>query len=200
MKYVLDFDGTIIDLWPRYYQVFSDSNGIKTIPFELYKLYKKNYEKDEVVGEKLYITLSTSYFEEKKRRLEDLNYLKLDTLFIDKDRLLNFFFREDAIILTKRCSSENFYKELDILGLNELAAKSFVISNKELSKVNWLVEKYNNENVTIIGDGQEELKCQNRKNTDVVMVDTGLLNLENYKNLGIKKYDSLDLYMQSINY
>lgn len=200
MKYVLDFDGTIVNLWPRYFKVFCDANDISSIQFEEYKKYKRQYEKDEIVAKKLNIQLSDTYFEKKKVLLEKLDYLKLDTLLIDKSRLINFLNCEDSIILTKRVLPENYYNELNMLDLKEIKYRSFIISNKQLSKSDWLQNNFKEKPVTIIGDGKEEYKCRLCSNTDVILINTGLLDSEKYIHVNIRNFNSLDMYLQSIGY
>ena len=134
---IFDWDGTLIDLWPRYYAVFRDITGQSNISFQEYKCVKQKLLKDSLVAEHFMIKLPENYFELKKIMLEEKEYLLLDKLFFNQEELkilLNWKdvgkqnggydeensrngHREDCIILSKRRNIPNFYWQINNLGL-----------------------------------------------------------------------------------
>lgn len=80
MLKIFDFDGTLIDLWPRYHAVFCGLLGID-ISLEAYREIKKRLVKDEMVAHYFGAHLPDGYFEQKSKRLEDREYFLLDKPF-----------------------------------------------------------------------------------------------------------------------
>ena len=109
--HIFDFDGTIVDCWHRYYNVFVLANNLETsiIDFLDYKKIKLELEKDELVAKYFDIELSKNYFENKHVLIESIDYLKLDSLIVNKEKLIRFFEINDSIILTIRNNINNFY-------------------------------------------------------------------------------------------
>lgn len=195
MKYIVDFDGTIVDLWPRYYQVFCDINKVDFVSFDKYVNYKRQYSKDSIVAEKLGITLSDDYFCKKRNKLEEMEYLKKDNLLIKREKLLNFFQNNNSCILTKRRNINNFYKELEYLKLNELINKSFVIEDDKKTKIEWIKNNIFDEDFTIVGDGIEEYNVRSMDKSIVYMVNSGILDTNLLEDLKIKKIDSFNSFI-----
>lgn len=191
---LIDFDGTIIDLWPRYHAVFCDLTE-NSISLSEYRKLKQHYKKDELLAHTLGLKLPTDYFIKKALLLEDCYYLSYDKLLIPKDSLLRLFNQSDTIILTKRRNPENFIWELDYLGLSDIRFKA--ICTKK-SKLEWAKENVTERSI-IIGDDVRDLQVAILKYVDAIMVLTGLGTSEDYDALNIPYmlYGSLDDYINN---
>ncbi len=199
MTYYFDFDGTIINLWERFYRVFIDINGFKNISFEDYKNAKLKYMKDGMVASSFGLLLCSDYFEKKKILLESSDYLFFDKLLVDKNRLLNFFSNNDCYIITKRREKENFYAELNNLGIGELNKKTIVINpDLKISKADYL-EKNGNKPFIIIGDSVEEYNVRLVDKAFVCLVNTGLNSFSDELSIGnCLVIDSLNCFFDEI--
>lgn len=169
---MIDFDGTIVDVWERYYRVFCDIIQNSCIPKKQYIDLKRRYLRDEEVAEGLNVSLGDSYFEQKAALLEEKKYLDYDRLIVEIGDLLSFFERQKAIILTKRRQPDAFYSELLRLGLGTLHGKAYVLEPGG-SKAEWIEARYGGQAVTLVGDGQEEIQAKKCRNIKVVLVGTG---------------------------
>lgn len=178
MLKIFDFDGTIVDLWPRYHKVFVDASGIKGIGFDEYKQVKRNLEKDELVAGYFGGRLSADYFEVKKKLLEDEHYLELDRLLFSKDRLDEML--GNAILLSKRRNQKTFYDEVSALGIK---CKAFALS--DISKKSWVVENIIEENVLMIGDSKADLEVGSLNNVFSWMVGYGIAKREAFEGTNI---------------
>lgn len=185
----IDFDGTIVDFWKRYHDVFF-YNLDNNITVKEYMIAKKLYKFDDVIAKFFNIKLANNYYEQKKILLEDINFLKSDSLLINVNQLLDFFKYNKVKILAYRRNEENFYKQLVFLGLSELR-KNCIVLNPDigLSKKVFIQTNYNNQYNTIIGDSVSELEVSDVCNTKVIIVNTGMLDI---KDIQIKK--NIDLY------
>ena len=79
-----DFDGTIADLWPRYYQVFLAASGISGVSQWDYVEAKRSLVSDGEVARHFEKTLPEGYFQKKRMLLEAETYLRLDTLLVSR--------------------------------------------------------------------------------------------------------------------
>lgn len=180
-KILIDFDGTIVDVWQRFYKVFvASSKTNKTIDFNKYKELKLKFEDDYLIAKYLGIELPADYKLQKRQLLEDMQYLSFDKLLISKDRLINFIISKNAVIFTKRRSIDNFYKELDMLGLSGISNRCMVLSpNKKISKYEYWTN-HTGENVLIIGDSIEEYDFSKNNQNIIILVKTGLRNVDGF--------------------
>lgn len=165
----LDFDGTLVDIWPRFYRVFCDINGCDSVEFEKYKKYKLEYVKDSIVAKKLGIDLTPKYFELKKKYLEDEAYLVYDKPFLEADTV-NQVFESRAVILTKRRNKLNFERELKRFNIN----LPYAVITGAISKKEWISQHNLGENDIVIGDSIEDLSAGELHNVKPVMLLSGL--------------------------
>ena len=180
--HIFDFDGTIVDCWNRYYNVFVLANNLETsiIDFLDYKKIKLELEKDELVAKYFDIELSKNYFENKHVLIESIDYLKLDSLIVNKEKLIRFFETNDSIILTKRNNINNFYEQLNILGMADLKDKSYIVTGNE-SKFDFFISKFSNSSNCVYGDSFEEFNFSESINNKVYMVKSGLRDVSKFK-------------------
>lgn len=177
---LFDFDGTIVDLWQRYYSVFVDLLHLKDLSLSAYKKRKLLFHSDSLVAKDIGCVLPEDYYSKKASLLEERKYLIKDTLLLDLS-VLNSVLRQDAAILTKRRNKEAFIWQMNYLGIE---GTPFVIENS--SKKQWIESTINdNQSVTIIGDSIAELECATLPNVDAWMVGYGLNTKESFNSLNI---------------
>lgn len=166
---LLDFDGTIIDLWPRYHAVFCELSGVD-IDIRTYKSLKQELKKDEILFRQLSLEMSSDYFLRKRKLLEDKEFLKRDKLIVDKENLIEFVHKNNVKILTARRYPDNFIWELDYLGLSELKYSSICVSEP---KKDWVKSNVLSGGV-IIGDDVKDLQVALNAKFSAIMVLSGL--------------------------
>lgn len=178
----LDFDGTVTDIWIRYYRVLNDflsQNHMDKINLDEYKIRKKNRLFDheivkELSGQELDIE---KYSKFKKEMLEDIKYLKLDSLIGEPSYYVDLFhqtgFRVE--ILTQRHQKENFMKQLKWLKIEFVFDAYTVVSpcRKENAKYQYLYNHVCKEDI-MIGDSPVEKECAEKCHIPFLFVDSGL--------------------------
>ena len=176
---LLDFDGTLVDLWDRYYSVFKDILGLTDLGIEEYKNAKQFYHKDSLVAEHFGKFLPADYFSKKAILLEETKYLSKDRLLIEAS-LLNQFLKQDAILFTKRRNKTNFKWQLQELGIED---KSIIIES--CSKKEWIKQNFPEENCIIVGDSMEDLEAASLDNVEAWMVGYGLFTKSDFNLKGL---------------
>lgn len=177
---LIDFDGTIVDLWPKYHGVFCALTGAR-IDLQTYKTAKQTHKRDEDLARFLGVSLPADYFPRKAVLLEEPECLALDQLLVSREKLLRFMERTDAWILTARRRSDRFLWELDYLGLAELRPRAICVSGP---KADWVAANVPGEG-TIIGDDVKDLQTITVSKLEAVMVQTGLYTREDFRNTGL---------------
>lgn len=177
----LDFDGTLIDLWPRFHAVFCELSDTSGLTLNEYKRVKRELARDEAVAEHLHVHLRSDYFQKKRILLESKRFLKLDRLFWNPSRLNTLLERKkNVLLLTKRRHPKNLEWELNRLGLRMPAQ---IVSDQ--SKAEWIRLHYPAENSVIIGDSLSDLEVASLPMTAAVMVEYGLGTAEHFRSSGL---------------
>lgn len=180
---VLDFDGTIVDVWDRYYSVFIAASGTEVPITKLeYKKMKAQLIRDDFVAREFGVTLPCNYYKEKKELLECLDYLQLDQLLIERQRLIEFILSHECIVLTKRNEPGRFYDEIDYLNLSEISSKCIVMKPliNDL-KIDYCKRIYPNRRLVVVGDSDDEYKFSDEKVNHSYMVNTGLRRNDSFE-------------------
>lgn len=164
----VDFDGTLIDLWPRYHAVFSSLLELD-VSLHQYKKIKQRLVLDEKVAEFFGKTLNEKYFIHKAELLERKDYLALDKLVLSPEIVNDSFDNNHSIVLTKRRNPENFAWELDSLGLKVV---SKVLTHT--SKKNCVANDCHTEKSIVIGDSLADLEVASLSYVKAYMVLYGL--------------------------
>lgn len=190
MLKIFDFDGTLIDPWPRYYAVFCSLAGAD-IQMKDYVEIKKSLLRDEMVAKYFGVRLPDGYFEMKPVLLEDREFLLLDKPFFSNAELKKLL-RGNTLILSKRKNRDNFKWELDKLGIE---CRFEVVQTG--SKEDWVSHNISGP-VVMIGDSVEDLKVGNLKQAEVYMVGYGIGTKAEFEKTGIKYLfheKPIDLYI-----
>lgn len=165
----VDFDGTLVDVWKRYYRIFTDFFN-SSISLTEYKAAKLKYPNDlEILKEYLYEDKIESYFRFKKEKLESPEYLKYDTL------LNTSFDLQNTMILTCRRSKENLYEQIHNLNIQVSMDNIIVLQPHDVcTKKKYLSEKCGDDGFILIGDSELEYVCAELPNAEIYLVKTGL--------------------------
>ena len=177
---IFDFDGTLVDLWPRFYAVFCNLSRAD-VSLDEYREAKRRLKRDEDVAEGLGVTLPSDYFERKAELLEDKEYLKLDKLLFTPDELVRLLFG-NSLILTKRRNEENFKWELDRLGIS--CDYKVLTSRDEDTKLRWEEENIKTP-AMVIGDSVDDIRLEQIDGVKAVAVGYGLSNRADFEGTGL---------------
>ncbi len=200
----IDFDGTVIDVIPRYYGIlcqYLEHYGDLTIPFEQYKEIKRTGAKDHEIVNAFVPHADfdiADYLEFKRSNLEDLNWLSKDVLIGDPfyayKSLKKMGFQ--VFLLTQRRNKENLIIQLDLLGITSCFDEIVVVHPKPNDNVKFLYLKEHSSNKdVIIGDSIVEITAAKQLNLEYYFVESGLFSSSS---LGIKEHIFKD-YNEVVN-
>jgi phosphoglycolate phosphatase len=174
---IFDLDGTLLDVWERYFFVFNSWWKIENLDLETFKTLKRRFEQDSMIVN-LFRNVSEqeyeSYREYKREKLEDPSVLELDRDIVDwslLDRL-----KEKYIILTLRRNHKALLE--DLKKRNESIVDNVVALKPNgdlLIKYNWVKNNVpSDEEITVVGDSETDLLIGKQKQVHVFLVKTGL--------------------------
>lgn len=170
-----DFDGTLADVWLRFYRIFKDASGIDRIGFEDYVRAKKQYPRDGDVAACFGAVLPDDYWSKKRSMLEDPVYLAFDRLLVPAEQLCDFFQSHNCRILTNRRNPKAFEAQLSALGLDALRQYSIVLNpDNKVTKAQYLQQAHPDGRVVLVGDAEAESKAAQIDSVKVFLVRTGL--------------------------
>lgn len=185
---IFDFDGTLVDVWERYYKIFIEFWKVD-LEIQFFKTLKWRYNDERLILKDVNVTFTEHDFENykifKSQNLEDKTFLSLDKLIINTENLKAI--RDNYLILTMRKHKDNFYWQIQKLALSRFfEGKCVVLEPKGMdTKKNWLYEniKKLDGEIKIIGDSESDLKMvEVSKSTDVkveaYLVKSGLRDPE----------------------
>lgn len=188
----LDFDGTITDIWERYFGVFCEASGISSITKEDYVMLKRSVRSDSKIAKSAGRVLPDDFSEKKKMLQEDMKYLRTDKLIPDRQELIDFMERNDCYILSKRRFPRNFFSQLEGLQLECLKDRCIVLDPDGEDKKSYLAKRSNG-SLSIVGDSAQEYDVSELPDSTVYLVNTGLRNPEGFqKRTNVKLIDSIN--------
>ncbi len=198
---IFDFDGTIVDVWTRYCKVFCDFWGLKKIGLEEYRRLKYMYPKDDELVAALHLNslklVDYKYY--KKKMLEQIYYLKFDSLLVSIDELQTYFRENDSLVITVRRNKQAYFSQIQWLGLDFIAPKTIILNpgSKDV-KVNWVKQHLRGIDISVIGDSETDLAFTELNNCKVYFVETGLRSYEkmNEKWSGFETIDSIQSFFR----
>ena len=172
---LIDFDGTITDVWPRFYSVFTELLGLTDVSLEQYREVKQKSRRDADVAAYFGKELPEEYFSRKKDMLEEKAFLLKDTLYFYPETI-NGWLVKGTRILTKRRKPDCFFWQLDRLGIQPMA---YVVT--DLSKKEWIERNTDQRTKTIIiGDSEAEIQAGELPNVEAWLVGYGLTSREHF--------------------
>ena len=180
---IVDFDGTIVDVWNRFYAVFCQLTQGRAVDIATYKEMKSALLDDGAIAQELHLEMADGYWEKKRSLLEDHEYLLLDKLLVDPEYLIEWFRAHDALILTMRRNRDNLMWEMRKLGLDAIVDKAVVVDpDSGMTKQEWVEkEGFGSCVEAVIGDSAQDMTIQGVKHARYLHVSTGLQGCEKIK-------------------
>lgn len=180
----VDFDGTIVDVFPRYYIVlnrFLNNYYGRGIDYQTFYIEKRNGEKEHIIVKKnLKINLDIeAYLQYKKEKLEEKENLKIDR-FIGKPFETYQYIKSkgfDVIVLSQRRNKENFEWQLQELKYRMFCDEAICLypQSQGNAKLAFLEGRAEAGDI-IIGDSQIEMECSKKLGISGCFVNTGLFS------------------------
>ena len=205
MLYVFDFDGTIVDVWERYWRVFCTSAEVSPIKISCddYRNLKLSYKFDNDILKKVESRVPLNLFLERKRKnLESINFLSYDKLLVSAPKLKEFYSTRNAIILTKRREKLAFFDQLNQLHLDGLEKNTVIIHpDSGITKCQWVRDNIHDKQICIVGDSVEDMNVGALEGVNAKFVNTGLTTWkEIYKKCPwSQQFNSLNSILEEIN-
>lgn len=181
----VDFDGTVVDVWERYYGITQDyvsSLGSDVlIDFEKYKKLKRNRLKDhEIIKCLAEVDIDiNSYMSFKLEELEKRYRLKADIVIGNPLHAYQTLRTAgyEVKLLTQRYNKENLIWEINYLRLQNAFDELIVVKPRkhENVKLKYLKERVGKHDV-IIGDSPAEMECGRILGITGIFVKSGLFS------------------------
>lgn len=183
----IDFDGTIVDVFPRYYGILTEYLGKKTnkhLDFSKYKMLKREGKKDHVIVRELVEGLEIDiddYLKFKRENLENFSWLKEDVL-IGNPESTNFMLKDmgyKIVLLTQRYNENNLIKQLEFLNIKKSFDQVVMVKPRVGQNVKALyIGKQHSINDIIVGDSIVEIEASRMLNIKGYFVESGLFSAE----------------------
>lgn len=176
----VDFDGTIVDVFARYYGILKTYIGgeEKAEQLNAYIKMKRSGRKDHEIAKECWgksIDIS-DYLTFKRKNLEEEKWLRTDTVIGEPENAYHELKKKGYVVklLSQRRSKENFVKQLGWLGLeNAFDDWTIVAPLHENAKLLFLKSVIHKGDI-LIGDGKLEMECAEKLNVQGFFVQTGL--------------------------
>lgn len=181
----VDFDGTIADVFPRFYGILSnyiEQYFDEELDYSMYRELKRLGKKDHVIVKELIYGLEINienYMNYKRERLESFQWLQKDNIIGDpKDAYEKFkIIGYDVVLLTQRNNKNNLLKQIDTLKIDDCFDDIVVVKPEEGKnvKAQYIEKCYCNKDI-IIGDSKVEIEVSRVLNIQGYFVNTGLIS------------------------
>lgn len=178
---ILDFDGTLIDDSTRHHQTFQ-----KTADIEIDKATYWQYRREGLSNQELFKKLNGKNefdLDKFKKIIESKEYLKLDQLIINPDKLGELQRNNHIVLCTVRSDRSNLFWQLDLLGIKQYFDEIVTITHAELQKTenkykSHYLEKYfaHEKPGMIVGDTEIDIQTGKILGITTVAVLTGIRN------------------------
>ena len=194
MLVIFDFDGTLIDVGERWYQLHLDiaaKHSLPSIEREAYILAKQEGTKEETLMLNFSDDISAikAYCKERVVFIEDKKYLEFDQPFDGIFEVLNTWSKLGPIcLLSKRRSTENFQWEVEKKGFTPLFRDLVPTGGKEKKEV--LLDLYSKEELSsavIISDAFEDYETALELRMQPIVIGYGCRTSNYFLNLGVPK-------------
>ena len=142
MSLVLDFDGTIVDVWVRFYTIFCDLTHGDHPSLWAYREAKLRWPDDKVLASIFGLEMNAGYKQKKRALLEDDEYLEKDSLLIDAASLREAMDADGGLVLSRRRNRGAFDRELKRLGLQTIAPRCHLLNpDSGVTKREWVTDR-----------------------------------------------------------
>lgn len=190
-----DFDGTLIDVKSKYYQIYADFiagyNGICLGLEEFWALKRAMGSNEDICAKSgLLKQLGSELKEFTKQNIEKEKYLTLDTPFIDTFQILDYLQQKQATvnIISMRRNTIGLENQIIRFGISRYITNIYaphailgatIIEGDSLSKSHAITSLgINNNKAIIVGDTGTDLSSAKHLGWQSVAVLTGLRNRE----------------------
>lgn len=172
-----DLDGTLIDISERDYRIYADlllSMGYAPISKDVYWPLRR-----DVTDIHKILAMSgcenkediDSFLKQRSEKMEEMEYLRLDTLFEDTIPILTTLAKDyKLVVLTRRHNVQNTISQIRELGLDKLAEPIIVEGDKkEIMKAIENMQLF-------VGDTENDIVPANEIGVKSIAVTTGIRN------------------------
>jgi len=182
---ILDVDGTIINFFPRHYQIFIDfiSNyKIKGPSYFQYRTKRRAGIKDEEILQAIGIADKANEFTRfKLNNIEDRKYITYDKLLPKSALTINRLSQRSHILLLssrkKLIILKNELERFDISGYSDIILTPKNAKKREVNKVlSWIKVHTHKKNSLYIGDGQDDANMATALGLKFIGVTSGITN------------------------
>ncbi|MED4959711.1 HAD hydrolase-like protein, partial [Paenibacillus macerans] len=186
----IDLDGTLLDVWPRYYTCMSsffESQSLPFVTFQQYKRQKRELVRDDVIIRRLIRNnpaaaeeLISKYKLWKKDKLESESLLKLDQPIGQ----LRFFAAQlkpnyQLYLISVRSKHEPAVRQLQRLNMVAPFKRINLVSPSSCINPKWqIIRHLATPADLLIGDSETDLECGFMLGLRTFHVDTGLRSYE----------------------
>lgn len=205
-KAFIDFDGTIVDVFPRYFGILNEyirEMTYESIDFLEYKKLKRAGKKDHVIIRELAKGLEIDiddYVKFKRENLEEFSWLRKDVLIGNPEsanlKLKGMGYK--IVLLTQRNNKNNLIKQLDFLNIKESFDDVVIVEPKvgQNVKASYIGKQYSFDDI-IIGDSSEEIDAARLLSINSYFVESGLFSADslNIRKLVFDDYESVVDYI-----
>lgn len=202
----IDFDGTIVDILPRYYGILSEyihNKYLLSLSYQQYCIFKRQGLRDHIIVKECFSGLNIDigkYTQYKHLNLENDQWLKKDKVILYPKTAYKIFkeLGYSVVLLSLRNHKERLLDQIQYLGLNN-AFDNFVVLRpvpNQNAKLLYLTNKINTQDL-IVGDSPIEMECAKRLSIEGYFVESGLWGRQfaNNQNLVFKNYNSVTEYL-----
>lgn len=178
---LIDFDGTIVDVWSRYHAVFCAASGCSEhlLSRSMYRGFRLSGKTDIDIIKTINIVCNVNEFRRRKHSmLENPEMLSKDSLIICKERLLGWFAQDDCYILTVRRNPSVLFQQMSELGIGLLRPRTVIINpDSGTTKEQWAKQlPRRSDEILAIGDSCSDMEIGRLDNARAVHVQTGLFS------------------------
>lgn len=179
----IDFDGTIVDVFPRYFKIIQEymiNNFNLRLPYGIFVYRKRTGKKEhEIIREHCQRDIDIEdYVMFKRERLENKEYLKEDRI-IDNPQLAYEKLKKEGYhvkLLSQRRNAENLRWEIGYLNIKNCFDSITVVEpTSNNAKLEYLKNIVNKDDI-IIGDSPLDMECAEELNIKGYFVESGLYN------------------------
>lgn len=185
---IFDLDGTLLDVWERYYLVFNKWWKFNNLEIKTFIKLKRELEGDYDIVRYLNGYVSSDeyrkYVEFKRNNIENPSFLTFDKELMNLNKLKNL--PDRYFILTIRYNKEILHEEFKRRHLDGILSNLVILNpSDKLAKYRWVSENVGNEQeIIVVGDSETDLLIGMLDNVKVNLVRTGLRDPDKL----IKKY------------
>lgn len=199
-----DLDGTILNTGLRHQKVLHDCLRLCDINIKFEEIgdyldFKKNGKNTLAYLKKKGINRAEEVFELWKEKIEEDNYLKLDTLFRDSIAVLDYLSSKyDLYLVTARKSRNSAIKQVNDLNLSKYFKDIYIVTpgkNVDIRKYEMTIKK---DIKYVFGDTEIDFSWAIKLNAQFIPVAYGFRSPQWWNNRAITTYENLIIAVKEL--